>query len=67
MFGRYQKAIAALVAGGVGWAGVVIASTPTAITSSEWLGLAVVIATALGVYAVPNVPAPAKPPAPPAP
>lgn len=54
---RYQKAIAALVTGAIGWGAVVIASTPTEITASEWLALAVVVATALGVYSVPNTPA----------
>lgn len=67
MFGRYQKAITAAVSGAIGWVGVVIASPSGPVTASEWLGLAVVGAVALGVYAVPNVPAPAKPPAPPAP
>lgn len=55
--GNYGKAIAALVTGVIGWAAVVVASPPAAVTSSEWLGLCVVAATALGVYGVPNVPA----------
>jgi hypothetical protein len=53
-FGRYQKAIAALVTGTIGWGSVVISSASDHITASEWLGLAVVFATALGVTAVPN-------------
>lgn len=60
---RYQKMIAAFVTGAIGWGGVVVASAPKAITASEWLGLAVVAATALGVAAVPNAPkAPDQPP-----
>lgn len=56
LFGRYQKALAALVAGVVGWAAVVVASPSGPVTSAEWLALAVAGATALGVYAVPNTP-----------
>ena len=64
MLGRYQKTVTALVAGVIGWGAVVVASPTNAITSSEWLGLAVVVATALGVYAVPNdPPKPVVPPA----
>lgn len=51
---RYNKTLTALVSGAIGWAGVVIASDPAAITASEWLGVGVFIATALNVYAVPN-------------
>ncbi len=50
----YSKTIAALVTGVLGWGAVVIASAPAAITAAEWLALGVVVATALGVYAVPN-------------
>lgn len=56
LFGRYQKAFAALVTGVIGWGAVVIASKPAPVTAAEWLGLGVVVATALGVYAVPNTP-----------
>ena len=53
----YQgKTITAIVTGVIGWVGVVVASTPAPISDSEWLALAVVLATALGVYAVPNSP-----------
>ncbi len=52
--GTYAKTISALVVGVLGWIGVVIASKPSAITAAEWLALGVVVATALGVYAVPN-------------
>jgi hypothetical protein len=79
MISQFSKALAALVTGVVGWGAVVVASPSAAITSSEWLALAVVVASALGVYAVPNsapaapvaqpdpVPAPAPPVAAPAP
>ena len=50
----FRKTVTALVTGVIGWVGVVIASEPSAISDSEWLALAVVLATALGVYAVPN-------------
>ena len=53
-FGRYQKTAAAIVTGAIGWGSVVISSASDHITASEWLALAVVFATALGVYAVPN-------------
>lgn len=52
--GPYQKTVTALVTGLIGWGFVVIASASAPITSSEWMGLAVVVATALGVYAVAN-------------
>ncbi len=53
---KYQKAIAALVTGLLGWFGVVIASNPDHlhVTNPQWLALGVVVATALGVYGVPN-------------
>lgn len=50
----YRKTITALVTGLLGWGAVVITSEPTAITSSEWLGLGVALATAFGVYQIPN-------------
>lgn len=53
---QYRKTITALAVGNIGWAGVVIASKPSAITAAEWLALAVANATALGVYGVPNAP-----------
>lgn len=59
-----QKMLAALVTGALGWGAVVVASPPAAITASEWLGLGVVVAIGLGVYAVPNVPPPPPPPPP---
>lgn len=51
---KYNKTIAAVVIGLLGWGGVVVASEPTAITASEWLAFGVALATALGVYQVPN-------------
>ena len=54
--GAYNKTITALVTGLIGWAAVVVTSARGSISSSEWLGLAVAVATALGVYAVPNGP-----------
>jgi hypothetical protein len=61
MLGKYRKTITAVVTGVIGWAGVVIASDATGVTAAEWLGLAVAVATALGVYGVPNdPPAPAR-------
>jgi hypothetical protein len=50
----YRKAVAAVVTGLIGWATVVVTSAPTEITSSEWLMLGTVLATALGVYQVRN-------------
>lgn len=52
----YRKTIAAVVVGLIGWATVVIASPVVKITASEWLMLATGLATALGVYTVPNEP-----------
>lgn len=50
----YKKTITAVVTGLIGWTGVVILSPDAAITAPEYLGLAVALATAFGVYAVPN-------------
>jgi hypothetical protein len=55
--GPYSKTVSALVTGLIGWGGVVVSSVSNHVTASEWLFLAVVVATALGVYAVPNGPA----------
>ncbi len=52
--GKYSKTIAALVTGVIGWGLEVVNSKSAAITSSEWIGLAIVVAVALGVYAIPN-------------
>lgn len=58
MLGPYQKFVTSLVTGLIGWGFVVIASAPVGVTAAEWMGLAVVAGTSLGVYAVPNIPAP---------
>ena len=52
--GKYRKTVAALVTGNIGWAGIVIASPAPGVTASEWLALAIVEATALGVYTFAN-------------
>lgn len=52
--GKYTKTIAALVTGLIGWATLVVNSSSTAITASEWIVLATAGATALGVYGVTN-------------
>jgi hypothetical protein len=50
----YAKFVTALASALIGWGMVVTASAPGAPTASEWLGLAVAVCTAFGVYAVPN-------------
>lgn len=52
----YRKTVTAVVTGLIGWSTVVVTSDPSAITSSEWLMLATVLATSLGVYQVSNEP-----------
>ena len=49
-----RKALTPLVTGLIGWTAVVIHSPSGVITANEWWGLGVVVATALGVYAIPN-------------
>lgn len=49
-----RKALTPLVTGLIGWGAVVIHSPSGPVTAQEWWGLAVVAATALGVYAIPN-------------
>lgn len=51
---KYRKTIAAVVTGLIGWATMVVASDSSSITSTEWIALATVLATALGVYGVTN-------------
>lgn len=53
-FGKYSKAIAALVGASITWAHLVINSKPAAVTGNEWLEGAVLLATAFGVYGVTN-------------
>lgn len=50
----YRKTITAIVGAGIAFATLVITSEPSAISASEWLSGAAGLATALGVYAVPN-------------
>lgn len=55
-FGRYSKTIAAVVAGAIGWATLVVNSAPSAITASEWIAGATYLGIALGVLTVTNAP-----------
>ena len=50
----YRKTITAVITGLIGWATVVVVSEQTKISASEWIALATVVATALGVYTVSN-------------
>lgn len=50
----YNKTVTALVTGLIGWGSAVVASNATAITSGEGIMFATVVATALGVYSIPN-------------
>ena len=52
--GNYAKLLTAVITGLIGWATLVVNSAPTEITSSEWIVLATALATALGVFGVPN-------------
>ena len=52
-----RKTVTAVVTGVILWFGTVIASEAAHISQSEWLGLATILAIALGVYAAPNKPA----------
>lgn len=54
MFGRYNKAVTALVGAVVLFAGAVVTSPEAAVTASEWYAGGVGLATALGVYGVSN-------------
>ncbi len=50
---NYRKTIVALVGAAVAWSYVVIGG-PVAISAEEWRQGAILLAVALGVYAVPN-------------
>lgn len=52
----YRKTLTAVITGLIGWGAVVVVSERASISASEWIGLATVLATALGVYSVPNEP-----------
>jgi hypothetical protein len=54
--GKYNKFIVAVVGAIIGWAAVVVQSTPDRITASEWLYGGTLLAIALGVYSVANQP-----------
>ena len=51
---QIRKTVTALVTGAIGVAAVIVTSEPAALTSAEWLMAVSALATALGVYAVPN-------------
>jgi L-serine deaminase len=52
--GRYSKLIAALVAGAIGWATLVVNSPAAHISAQEWIVGATYLASAFGVFVVPN-------------
>lgn len=52
----YRKTVAAVVGALITWGTLVVVSQETRITAAEWLALAGGLATALGVYTVPNEP-----------
>jgi hypothetical protein len=52
----YRKTITAIVGAGIAFATLVVVSPSDAITAAEWLSGGAGLATALGVYAVPNEP-----------
>lgn len=54
MLGTYGKTITAVITGLIGWATLVVNSASESITSGEWIVLATVLATALGVYSISN-------------
>lgn len=51
---RYRKTVIAVVGAGLAWSGIVIDSARATISAGEWRMGAVLLATALGVYAVSN-------------
>jgi hypothetical protein len=52
-----RKTVAAVLGAGGVWCAAVL-PLPGPITASEWVALGIALASALGVYAVPNDPAP---------
>jgi hypothetical protein len=50
---KYRKTIVAVVGAALAWSDLVIGG-PAAISATEWRVGAVLLATALGVYAAPN-------------
>jgi hypothetical protein len=55
---QVRKAITAVVGAAIAFASLVILSDASEIQPEEWLTGAIGLATALGVYAVPNAPGP---------
>ncbi len=55
---QIRKAITALIGAVLTWYGVVL--TQPHITRGDWYALAIATATGLGVYGIPNDPAPPK-------
>lgn len=51
---KYKKTIAAAVGALIVWGNGVVESAPSMPTSREWMGLALAMATAFGVYRVTN-------------
>lgn len=56
---KYAKAVAAFLTALATWAGTALADGH--VTAVEATGLLLVVATALGVYAIPNSPPPVNP------
>lgn len=54
---NYKKTLTAAIGALIAFATLVITSTPTAPTASEYLSGVIGLATALGVFAAPNEPA----------
>lgn len=54
---KYRKAIAATIAGAVGWATAVVQSAPAHITATEWIMAATAAGTLVLVWLFPNDPA----------
>ncbi len=50
----YRKTVTAVVTGVIGWVTAVFASGDSGVTGTEWIMLATILATALGVYGVAN-------------
>lgn len=53
-FDPYRKTVSAVVTGIIGWLTAVLASDDSGVTGTEWIMLATIIATALGVYTFAN-------------
>jgi hypothetical protein len=48
---RFRKTIAAVLGAGGTWC---VAALPGGVTEMEWVALGIAVATALGVYSLPN-------------